>query len=108
MGRNGEFDIMAASVIKQIQRDRGTGNHCLILVLPYMVADTTYLEAYYNEVILPLELYHVYYKSAITKRNEWIITNSDLMIMYVAQTNGNAAKCMKKARDIGKQIIYLR
>lgn len=30
MGRNGEFDIMAASVIKQIQRDRGTGKYAAI------------------------------------------------------------------------------
>lgn len=57
IGRNGEFDIMVASVIKGIQRDRGTYNNCLILVLPYDVADMDSYEEYYNEVKTNFHVY---------------------------------------------------
>ena len=107
IGRNGEFDIMVASVIKGIQRDRGTYNNCLILVLPYDVADMDSYEEYYNEVMIPRELYKVHYKAAIEKRNEWIIDNTDLMIMHVTMEEGNSAKCLKKAQGIGRKIINI-
>ena len=107
IGRNGEFDIMVASVIKGIQRDRGTYNNCLILVLPYDVADMDSYEEYYNEVMIPRELYKVHYKAAIEKRNEWIIDNTDLMIMHVIREEGNSAKCLKKAQGIGREIINI-
>lgn len=107
VGRNGEFDIMVASVIKSIQRDVGTYNNCLILVLPYPVADYDSYEDYYDEVLIPHELNNVHYKAAIEKRNEWIIDNSDLLIMHVVHEEGNSAKCMKKAEKIGRKIINL-
>ena len=107
IGRNGEFDIMVASVIKGIQRDRGTYNNCLILVLPYDVADMDSYEEYYNEVMIPRELYKVHYKAAIEKRNEWIIDNTDLMIMHVTKEEGNSAKCLKKAQELGREIINI-
>ena len=34
VGRNGEFDILVASVIKRLQKNMGNANNCLILVLP--------------------------------------------------------------------------
>ena len=107
VGRNGDFDIMVASVIKGIQRDIGTYNNCLILVLPYPVADFDSYEDYYDEVLIPHELNNVHYKAAIEKRNEWIIDNSDLLIMHVVREEGNSAKCMKKAEKIGRKIINL-
>ena len=88
VGRNGEFDIMVASVIKSIQRDVGTYNNCLILVLPYPVADYESYKEYYNEVLIPHELNNVHFKAAIEKRNEWIIDNSDLLIMHVVREAG--------------------
>ena len=107
VGRSGEFDIMAASVIKSIQRDVGTYNNCLILVLPYPVADYESYEKYYNEVLIPHELNNVHFKAAIEKRNEWIIDNSDLLIMHVVREEGNSAKCKRRAEKIGRKIINL-
>ena len=107
VGRNGEFDIMVASVIKRIQRDVGTYNNCLTLVLPYPVADYASFEKYYDEVLIPHELNHVHFKAAIEKRNEWIIHNSDLLIMHVVREEGNSAKCKKKAEKMGRKIINI-
>lgn len=107
VGRNGDFDVMVASVIKSIQRDVGTYNNCLILVLPYLIAEFESYAKYYDEVIIPYELSSVHYKAAIEKRNEWLIDNSDLLVMHVVREEGNSAKCMKKAQSIGRKIINL-
>ena len=104
IGRNGDFDIFAASVIKRLQHDLGKDNNALILVLPYPVADMEDLEKYYDEVWLPDELSGVHFKSAITKRNEWFVDHSDLLVAYVIRNHGGAYDCMKKAQQCGIRI----
>ena len=50
IGRDGEFDLLAASVIRRAVRRYGYGNTSLILVLPYMYRDNehSYLDYYYD------------------------------------------------------------
>ena len=107
VGRNGEFDIMVASVIKMAQRDYGTSNNSLILVLPYPIADMDDMEKYYDEVWYPQELYNVHYKAAITKRNEWFVNNSDMLVAYVERDYGGAYECLKKAQQKDIQITLI-
>lgn len=107
VGRNGEFDIMVASAVKRAQRDYGNANNCLILVIPYPVADEEYYQDFYDEILYPSELHRVYYKAAITKRNEWFIDNSDLLVAYVVRDYGGAYECLKKAEKINKNIEYI-
>lgn len=107
VGRNGEFDIMVASVIKMAQRDYGTSNNSLVLVLPYPIADMDDMEKYYDEVWYPQELYNVHYKAAITKRNEWFVNNSDMLIAYVERDYGGAYECLKKAQQKDIQITLI-
>ena len=107
VGRNGEFDIMVASVIKIAQRDYGSSNNSLILVLPYPIADMDDMEKYYDEVWYPQELYNVHYKAAITKRNEWFVNNSDLLVAYVERDYGGAYECLKKAQQKDIQITLI-
>lgn len=99
VGRNGDFDIMVASVIKRVQRDYGQVNNSLILIIPYPIADLEYMEKYYDEVWYPQELYHVHYKVAITKRNEWFVNNSEMLVAYVDREYGGAYECLKKAKQ---------
>ena len=98
VGRNGEFDVLVASVIKRAQRDFGTSNNSLILVIPYPIADIEDMEKYYDEVWYPIELYGVHYKTAITKRNEWFVEHSDLLVAYVERDYGGAYECFKIGR----------
>ena len=44
IGRNGEFDIIAASVIKRAQKIVDNNNSSVVLVLPYKVKDMEYYE----------------------------------------------------------------
>ena len=46
IGRNGEFDEDAASVIKHAQKELGKENNDITLVLPYAVARLAYYEKY--------------------------------------------------------------
>ena len=107
IGRNGEFDILVASIIKRVQRDFGKENSSLILVIPYSIADMEDFEKYYDEVWYPDELFGVHFKSAITKRNEWFVDHSDLLVAYVTRDCGGAFECMKKAQQKGIQIVHL-
>ncbi len=104
VGRNGEFDTLVASVIKRAKREIWDCNSSLILVLPYHVANTEDLEKFYDEVVCPQELDGVHYKSAITKRNEWLVEHSDLIVSYVVRDYGGAAQCLKKAKQRGIEI----
>lgn len=104
VGRNGDFDILVASVIKRVKNELGSCNNSFILVIPYALADTEYYEKYYDEVLYPSELYDIYFKSAITKRNEWLVENSDMLVAYVTHNKGGAAHCLKKAIERNIEI----
>ena len=106
VGRNGEFDILAASVIKRLQNAVGDHNSSLILVLPYSVKDLEYYQAYYNEVILPLDP-HTHFKAAITKRNQWMIENCNLLIAFVQENKGNSYKGLQYAKKMEIRVIRL-
>ena len=104
VGRNGDFDTMVASAVKRGQKAYGTANSSLILVIPYAVADMDLLEKFYDEIWLPEGLYKVHYKSAITKRNEWFVEHSNLLVAYVEREKGGAARCLKQAEKKGIKI----
>ena len=104
VGRNGEFDTMVGSAVKRAQKAYGTANSSLILVIPYTIADMDLLEQFYDEIWLPEELYKVHHKAAITKRNEWFVDNSDLLVSYITRDNGGAARCQKYAEKQGIPI----
>ena len=53
IGRNGEFDEYAASVIKRVQKEVGKDNNDMTLVLPYTVSDLEFYEKYYDSIIIP-------------------------------------------------------
>ena len=97
---------MVASAIKRCQKRLSKENNSLILVLPYTVADMEYLEDFYDEIWIPDELHGVHFKNAITKRNEWFVNNSDLLIAYVLRDKGGAATCLKMAEKQDYEEFY--
>lgn len=107
LGRNGDFDIMAASVIKRIQKNFRDDNSVMILVLPYPVKDYEYYEDYYDEIIIPDELHGVHPKAAITERNRWMVANADVLIAYIRNESGGTAACVRIAEQLGRKIIKI-
>ena len=107
IGRNGEFDEYAASIIKHAQKELGKENNEITLVLPYTVADIEYYEKYYDNIIIPESVYNAHYKSAITLKNRCMIKQSDLIIVYVERNSGGAYTALKYAKKLNKDIINL-
>ena len=107
IGRNGEFDEYAASIIKHVQKEVGKENNDLTLVLPYTVANLEYYEKYYDNIIIPECMVGVHPKRAITLKNQWMIEQSDLVVVYVAQDKGGAYTAMKHANKKNKKVINL-
>ncbi len=105
LGRNGEFDEYAASVIKSVQHEYGTGNSELLLVLPYEMADMEYYEEYYDSLYIPECVEGVHPKSAITKRNRWMVEQADLVIVDVEKNQGGAYTAMKYAEKLHTRVI---
>ena len=64
-----------------------------------------YYNCMYDDIIIPDELAFVHYKSAITKRNRWMIDNSDVVIVYVIRNHGGAYDAMRYAERQNKTII---
>ena len=106
IGRNGDFDIFAASVIKRVQKAVGGENSSLILLLPYHAKDEEYYQSYYDEICFPIEETN-HFKSAITKRNQWMIEQADIVFAYVERPLGGAAKALQYAEKRGIKIVNL-
>lgn len=107
IGRNGEFDEYAASLIKKLQRESGKENSDLTLVLAYTVAKMEDYEKYYDSIIIPEALYGKHPKSAITLKNQWMVEQSDLVIVYLERKKGGAYRAMKYADKNNKKVIEL-
>ena len=61
-------------------------------------------EKYYDRVDIPISAHP---KLAITKRNEWMAEQADLVLCYIERENGGAYKAVKFAEKLGKEIINL-
>ena len=107
VGRNGDFDISVVSAIKRAQKNVGHHNSCLILLQPYPMKDDEYYEKFYDEVQYPVDS-RTHPKAAITKRNRWMIENSDLLVAFVEEGRGGGAMTtLKYAESRGLEIINL-
>ena len=107
IGRNGEFDIYTASVIKRAQRTYGIDNNDITLVLPYMVADILDYAQYYDGICIPECVEEVHPKAAMGKRNRWMVERADLVIVYVEQEKGGAYRAMKYAERLWVPVLNL-
>lgn len=108
-GGMGAFDGIFSSAVRRAQKHNPDIK--LILVKPYFSAELnrhkSNYQARYSSVIVPDVLIDVHYKSAITKRNKWMIDNSDYCICYVSRDFGGAYTAMKYAEKKGKLYINL-
>ena len=100
LGGYGAFDEMAASVVwKQKAKHPQITS---ILVLPYL--DRKVIAVNYDTTTYP-PLEKVPKRFAISKRNEWMVLNSDILVAYVTHDWGGAATTLKFAERKKKEII---
>ncbi len=111
VGRDGDFDLLAASVIRRVTKALSLENSSLILVLPYMKAEyrdhAKELEAYYDAVEICEESANAHFKAAITQRNRCMADRSDLVIFAVERKSGGAYRTMQYAQAHSRRCISL-
>ncbi len=100
LGGYGRFDELAASAVWR-QKAVYPGI-CSILIVPY--PNRKYDPALYDSSIYP-SMKGVTSRNAIPKRNEWMISASDVVISGVRLDQGGAAKMLAAAKRIKKVIL---
>ncbi|MDE6593361.1 MAG: hypothetical protein K2K57_09925 [Oscillospiraceae bacterium] len=111
IGREGDFDISAASAIRKAMAKTDYGNAALILVLPYMKAGfrknrEKYLN-YYSDVMICHDSAKAHHKSAIGIRNKYMVDRSDLVICCIEHKKGGAYKAAEYAEGKGCAVTNI-
>lgn len=109
VGDHGDFDKTTAAMVRKAKKKYK--NIKLILVRPYfsneLNVNKDYYAMLYDDIIIPEELANVHYKSAIRKRNEWMIDNSQYVIFYVKRNYGGAYTALRYAERTGKSFCNM-
>ena len=108
VGRDGEFDLLASSVIKRCIKKYARCNTSLVLVLPYLRADYRDNEAafldYYDEVEICEESARAHFKAAIQIRNRCMVDRSDLVVCCVQRKKSGAYQAMRYTEKVGREV----
>ncbi|MBQ9131328.1 MAG: hypothetical protein IJX62_02495 [Clostridia bacterium] len=107
IGRNGDFDILAASAVKRAQSAMGHENSSLILVQPYKMKQDNDYRKYYDDMMYPNPP-STHHKNAITLRNRWMVEQAHLLLACVNLNKaGGALTALRYAEKRGVPIINL-
>ncbi len=106
-GAHGDFDKLCLEILSLLKDVYPHLKIYKILTHYAYTKSKNELPKIYEDSILP-ELESVYYKAKITKRNEWIIEHSDILISHIEHTiNSGAYNMYKYAQKLNKTIIEL-
>ena len=111
VGREGEFDILAASVVRRVKKQIDYGNCSLIWVLPYMKAEfrdneKEFLE-YFDDVEICEQSAKAHFKLAMQIRNRAMVDRADLVICCIQHKSGGAYKTVQYAQKQGLTVINI-
>ena len=102
LGGYGQFDALAAAVVRE-KKERYPQIHS-VLVLPYL--DRVFDVCAYDETLYP-PLENVPRRYAISKRNEFMVDHSDVIVAYVVYSFGGACKTLRYAERKHKWIVRI-
>jgi len=100
LGGYGNFDSLAAKAVYALKQE--FPNIQSIIVLPYL--DRQFNEDLYDESLYP-PLEDVPLRFAISKRNEWMVEQADVIVSGVTHDWGGAYSTLKFAKGKKKRII---
>jgi uncharacterized phage-like protein YoqJ len=98
LGGYGDFDSLCLSILKELKIQ--FPNIELLFITPYLDDNYSKLETaklYYDGIIYP-PLENVPRRFCISKRNEWMVDEADLVIAFVKYSWGGAAKTLEYAK----------
>ena len=110
LGGRGDFDAICARACKELKEESLEIE--AVYVTPYLgISEQARIREMQSCGLCDSSLYPPIEgtppKFAISKRNEWMVSNADLIIAYVAHDYGGAYQALQTARRRGKRIINL-
>ena len=109
-GGYGAFDDLCSTVIDEIRRNGVAPEIEKVFVTPYISESykdhIDFMRSRYDDVVFP-PIESVPKKFAISRRNEWMIDQSDVVIAYVIHSFGGAATTLRYAYRKKKTIVRL-
>lgn len=97
VGGYGAFDSVASAAVMQLKKN--FPHIKLYLILAYMPKEGAAVPNFYDGTVYPEGLELVPRRFAISRRNQWMVNNCDLVIGYVDAGFGGAyAACRMAAR----------
>ncbi len=104
VGNNGNFDILVRKTLKSLEIKYSQINYNVVLAyMPFKKVSQNSED--FSDTIFPEILANTPSKYAITKCNNWMIEQSDIVVVYVNTPVGGAAKFKEKAIKKGKFLI---
>lgn len=105
MGRQGAFDAMARSVLRELTEVYPHISYAVVLErLPGPREESVWD---FSDTIFPEGLETVPPRFAIARRNEWMLKQADYVVAYITHDWGGAAQFAEKARRQGKIVRNL-
>ena len=106
VGNNGNFDYLVRKNLKSLKVDYPHIDYAVVLA--YMPSEKKEFDLTdYSDSIFPDGLESVPPRFAISKRNEWMIKNSDYVVTYVKYIVGGAAKFKELSQAKEKTVIEI-
>ena len=110
LGGYGNFDEICARACRELKEEYDGIE--LVYVTPYVslseqakIKEMQRRGLYDTSIYPPIE--NVPPRFAISKRNEWMMTNADLIIAYVDHSYGGAYRSLRVAKRLKKKIINI-
>ena len=106
VGRQGAFDAMVQSVLKELRLDYPYIRYAVVLErIPGKRNDSDPRD--YSDTILPEGIENVHPRFAISWRNKWMLDRSDYVVTYITHSWGGAAQFARISAAQNKNVIDL-
>jgi len=106
VGRQGAFDAIAHSVLKELVSVYPHINYAVVLERLPPKRDE-FDTSDYSDTMLPEGIESVHPRFAISWRNSWMLRQSDFVVTYITHSWGGAAQFAEKAERQNKTVINL-
>lgn len=103
-GGMGDFDWKCARMVFELKKEYPKIKNTL--VIPYLNFNIRNKDLF-DEILYPDGFEKYYFKSAIIKRNRFLVDSSDYVICYIRYAFGGAAKTYEYAKKKGKKRINI-
>lgn len=106
-GNKGAFDKLCVKILLKL-KDKYP-NIKIYRVLTNHLRKDDYIPSFIEEVIIPEDIPYLHFKQRITKRNEWMIDNCDIVVCYIInKINSGAYKTYLYAKKRKKEIVCIK